>query len=363
MPLNVPDESAFQKLDAAGKQQWFSETVGETFRDILGQDPANVNEELVDGLTALWRSAQPYPTVKPSEDTDWAWEFGRLGADVQRTLFRGWRRRLDEESVADPGTGGEPAPEFASMARTHITLPDGSVHSEAWDDADPDYEPSGAAADDPAPKITPKTLALGFGGIIGLVLAVGLYLTLTNDEAPDVAEPAAGVEQPPAATEPAIGTREWSTDDARSDFEPWDTFDPIDRTREGDGGNAGVLQDAADLVGLSVSSTSEGSRITVSHAGDAQATQAAAGSDFSESIVVVLADGTRWEVIFGDDGAVKVVSAPPGVSVTKEWITPEQVLFTLSGITVDDGSTVEVTLFLGLFGGIMLDTVELVATG
>ncbi len=362
MPLNVPDESAFEKLDAAGKQQWFSETVGELFRDILGQDPANVNEDLVDGLTALWRSAQPYPTVKPSEDTDWAWEFGRLGPDIQRTLFRGWRR-LDEESVGDPGTGGEPAPEFASMARTHITLPDGSVHSEAWDDADPDYEPSGAPADDPASKITPKTLAVGFGGIIGLVLAVGLYLTLTDDEAPEVAEPAAEIDEAPDVEGARDRDTGWSTDDARADFEPWDTFDPIDRTREGEGGNAGVLQDAADLVGLSVSSTSEGSRITVSHAGDAQATQAAAGSDFSESIVVVLADGTRWEVIFGDDGAVKVVSAPPGVSVTKEWITPQQVLFTLSGITVDGGSTVEVTLFLELFGGIMLDTVELVATG
>jgi|GEM_PF-2851883 len=185
----------------------------------------------------------------------------------------------------------------------------------------------------------------------------------------DQAETAATEDEPPGSEidgpEESIpsGAADWSTDDPLGDYEQWSDFDVIDRTRERGGVNAGEFQDAADLSGISVSVAGDSTLVTVSHAGDAQSFQAESEGDFSESVVLVLSDGTRWEVIFHDDGSVKIVSAPPGVSVTKEWITPQQVLFTLSGITVDAGSTIEATLFLEIFGGAMIDVVNLIATG
>ena len=179
----------------------------------------------------------------------------------------------------------------------------------------------------------------------------------------DSEEPAAAADSTnDDGTADGEGVSEWSNDDPTGDWQQWDTFDTIDRTRERNGVSAADFQDAADLVGVSVSATADATEVAVSHFGDAQAVQAADEGDFSQAIIIVLSDGTRLEVLFRDDGSVKIVSPPPGVSVTSEWITPQQVLFTLSGITIDVGSTIEATLYLEIFGGVMLDVVDIVTS-
>ena len=292
MPFNASDEPAFLKLDAAGKQQWFSENVPSAYMEDQ-RSRARYSPEPFDGFNMLWELARPGFGRTAPENTDWPAHFGRLSPEAQLKFFLGWQNR---DKAAEPH---EADPKFASPAQNYVTLPDGSQHSEAWDEVDPDYESSDGRRPErwsmPRFGLTRPVLVFGMGGIIGLVLAGGLYLTLTGDDKTDTG-PAGPEESLPS------GSNEWSTDDPFGDFEQSDPFDSIDRTRERGGENAGEFQDAVDVVEVAVSASAEGTLVTVTHAGDAQAKQASPEGDVSIAIVIVLSDGTRWEVISKDDG-------------------------------------------------------------
>ena len=399
MPFDVADEFAFEQLNASERQQWFSDNLAQDMERWLGQNKSGKSErppgtrdeldpELLQGFEkmleleqlALGEIRSTRLVLNAHPDTDWAAAFSRLSTETQLGIFRGWTRQHAPAEVATDV-------DFVSGKEILITLPDGSQMAENWDRDNPNYDPSDYTLPEDRgmkSKAGGRRLILrfGMGGILSLLVAGGLYLALSGDDSPsslsssdatadtadtDTASPTSGTDEEIGAAGPEesipSGAADWSTADPLGDFEKWDIFDVIDRTRERGGVNAGEFQDAADLSGLSVSASGDTTLVTVSHGGDAQSAQAESEGDFSESVVVVLSDGTRWEVIFHDDGSVKIVSAPPGVSVTKEWITPQQVLFTLSGITVDAGSTIEATLFLGIFGGAMIDVVNLIATG
>lgn len=191
------------------------------------------------------------------------------------------------------------------------------------------------------------------------VVVVGLLVAANRDSGEPEAEDNGGDEPEAPLT---VGPTSWSTDDPVDDWEPFPDADPINRERERGGVSAAEFQDAADLTGVSASSSAEGTEITVSHAGDAQAVQAASEGSYSQGLILMLSDGSRWEVIFRDDLSVKIVSAPAGATVSHQWITPQQVTFTLGGITLDASSTIEATVYLEIFGGLMVDIVRLIAT-
>jgi hypothetical protein len=77
----------------------------------------------------------------------------------------------------------------------------------------------------------------------------------------DSEEPAAAADSTDDdGTADGEGVSEWSSDDPTGDWQQWDTFDTIDRTRERNGVSAADFQDAADLVGVSVSATADATR-------------------------------------------------------------------------------------------------------
>jgi len=178
----------------------------------------------------------------------------------------------------------------------------------------------------------------------------------------DADEPLPGLEEEDDSTEAELSASgEWEVFDSDDDWLQFSGFDEIVPDRTDGEYIAGDGMDAADLTRMGVSSSSEGTSVTLGFAGDAQDVQANRG-ELTGNFVIVLSDGERWEVIFQDDGSVKIVSAKPGMSVTFEWLTPQQMLFRLTGITVDPGSTLEATIFLEIFTGINMDVVSLEAT-
>lgn len=205
-------------------------------------------------------------------------------------------------------------------------------------------------------------------------VATDVSRPVTDEVGAEEADPTSGVDNkaegglsevepagPAESLAPAVA--DWSTADATDDWEMWFDFDRIISDRTADGFNAGEAKAAVDLTSFAASSSDGNTVLTLGFGGDAQAVQAFARGSVNGWIVIRLSDGTRLEVTYDDDGSFKVISPPPGVSVTGEWLSPDTLRLTLSGVEVDVGSTMETAVVLEIFDGAEIDTVTLETAG
>ncbi len=192
-----------------------------------------------------------------------------------------------------------------------------------------------------------------------------------DDDPDEVDEPLPGLEnddddpQPTASNtpEPLVtplpSVSVWQMLDELGDWEEWGGLEPIQSERTAEGRNAGEIKTAADLASLAVSSSDNSTTVAVGFAGDAQGVEEFERADLSGSVGIILPDGTRVEVIFTDDGSVKIPSAQPGVSAARKWQTPQELVLTLNGVSVEAGAMIGATLILSVFDGTEIDTLQL----
>ncbi len=361
MPLNVPDEAVFWKLDAAGKQQWFKENVLQRqpsfesdlgmAREMDGRKPTDtknqIDREYGEALLILDRNARLIPPAGllhadwTWEDVDWAWEFGRLSSEGQLKFFRGWQRTYAVKIADEPAD-----PKFASPSRVYVTLPNGSQHADDLDrddDVPSDYQlPENRVA---KPNFGPSktVLLLSAGGLFGLVMAGGLYVTLTGDGVIEP-EPVASVGEQTEEPDGTDSAQVTVTVTAQEDPEP--TVTVTVTAQEDPEPTVTVLEEV--VIGPGAPQTLDyqfaSHHYTVTVDGDGEALAALESTSwYSLSFITTTADGTfdancTWAQ--GRDVRCRTFSGPASTLVldavmTAEWTSPDTVVVSVDNVGND----------------------------
>jgi hypothetical protein len=160
---------------------------------------------------------------------------------------------------------------------------------------------------------------------------------------------------PPESLAPGTGWQR-STTDPLGDWGNLLDSDEIISTRTDDGINAGEAKAAVDLTSLGAS-ISDGNTVelTLGFAGNALEVREHERATVVGWFFISTTDGERLEVKFADDGSVKLLSPPPGASVTAEW-SEDTVTVTLTGMEIGIVE-IEATVELDIFQGTEQDTV------
>lgn len=163
-----------------------------------------------------------------------------------------------------------------------------------------------------------------------------------------------------AAAETSAQT--WTVVDVEGNWLPFDEFDEIAPDREADGLLAADALAAADVTGVDVVSDGSSATIGINHAGDAESIQAHERATYRVGVIWVTPNGRTVEVLYHDDGTVKISDALTDWSVEAFWESSERLLIAVDGVGVVPGNVVAATVFLELFDGVNLQAVE-VPTG
>jgi hypothetical protein len=193
--------------------------------------------------------------------------------------------------------------------------------------------------------------------------------TQTDDVVPDTqidAAPETPVEDDVVI---AAGTSDSVTDPTGDLERSFVDLDPIDPTRSVDGVSGQDVMDAIDLISMQVVSNADDSatEIRLKFNGDAQEIPSQeSGTLMSRSFggdVVITRPGERvLNVLWEDDGKIKISDIPPGMSITSEWLTPDEMSMLIAGLVLNPGTQVEAFLLIEAYGGFMTDVLSLITT-
>ncbi len=268
------------------------------------------------------------------------------------------------ERVVEPGLSG---PDDAARRQD---ADDGIV--DPWDQTPMRDDRSGSDEDPPRPSgeetggERPMILSPGIlGAILVLAVAIGgtIWFLGQGDDGPTAESASTTVAESgdttPGRSEPAeAGAETWVATDA-PEWEQFDEFDEIVREREADGIVAGDVMDATSIVSAYVTSDTKSAEVGIEFAGDAQAAQAHERVDLSGGVGWITADGRYLDILFYDDGTYKISDKPSEWTIEALWERPDKLVFFVDGVGVVPGEAVAVSLFLDVFAGVNLQTVEI----
>lgn len=290
----------------------------------------------------------------------------------------------DTPEIAKMGREWNADDDAARELRRHHRMADQRHESQAARDADAAFDAEhnqidsvidelqpfkpGGGTDSPPPASTgsgKKTAVIAGAAIAGLVV-VGAAISVLAGGGDDEDDPATSTAD--EASEPA-NTKAQTDDAVLSDdvwsissdggWEQFDTFDEIP-DRVVDGFDSAQAKADADPISMDVSSDGTSTQIGINHGGDAEAVEAYERSDYSVGVSWWTADGMFVDINY-DDREVKISDRPSDWVIEALWERPDRLLFIIDGVGIVPGDVVGMTVFLELFGGINLQSVELTA--
>ncbi|MCL1593686.1 MAG: hypothetical protein M3132_04960 [Actinomycetia bacterium] len=342
-----------------------------------------------------------------------AFAFLEMPKESRIRFYQQW-----QEAFGDPGAATAEQAEWADPAAvgTMVSLPDGNV----GDLSDQEFETTDGTFI-PAPNTVKKALIVA--GVAGAVAVIAVLVLLFNggDSAPESVESSGSsinLDQPCEAasgcteTEPIVpaddgscdvtGTCEevvvsdcgvatgcdadepaavdaaasddidltWVSEDPFRDlFRTSDDLDAIDPDRELDGVSGQDFMEVVDLVGMTV--TSKGgdnlTEIILEFAGGAEDIRTEefgnlSSRSISGDVIITPPEGRSLNVLYRPDGKIKISDIPTGMSITSEWVTPNELIVTIIGLALNPGTQVEAAMLYEAYGGFMSDVVTLLLT-
>lgn len=267
-------------------------------------------------------------------------------------------RRLDEQSAEAAGEMFEAPESVIPQLQEFVVDP--------WGEPGPDDAPAKAGMSN----------SVVIGSVLGVVVLIAALALLLgggptdadreaapgSTSAPDAAADGDSVSSSNAGEPAAAATSHtWSIVDPEGNWLQFDDFDEIIPEREADGLLAADALAATDVTGVDITSDGSSVEIGIDHFGDAQSIQAHARANYRAGLIWIT-DGQTVDVLYRDDETVKISDAPAAWSVSATWESPSRLFIDIDGVGVSSGDLVTLTVFLELFDGINLQTVE-VPTG
>ena len=123
----------------------------------------------------------------------------------------------------------------------------------------------------------------------------------------------------------------WSVTDPRNDFVP--TFSDKD----------GIANPSAagDVTRLDVAVADGNTTVTVTFAGAAEGLMTEGGEELAAALQFIPVGDERWiDILFNEDGSVKISDPPSGSRITATWSSPNVLVFEILGVTPASGATV-----------------------
>jgi hypothetical protein len=123
----------------------------------------------------------------------------------------------------------------------------------------------------------------------------------------------------------------WSVTDPQNDFVP--TFADKDGITSPDG--------AGDVTGLDVAVADGNTTVTVTFAGAAEGLMTEGGQELAAGLQFIpVGDERVIDMLFREDGSVKISDPPSGSGITATWSSPNVLVFEITGVTPASGATV-----------------------
>lgn len=351
-PSNAPAEAAAErwgtgKWTNAELDSWYEAYGGDEqyFRDLnAGRIPRELYSDFGERYEAM--EVETNTAGADAQDAEASKLFLSVGSQFSRLQpdSKAWLREVVEGLNAPPPPEGErgPSPD-QQLRRVSMTLPDGSEVMVEFDDqtgmrriVDDDgsageWEQIETIPDPPSPtKDVPSTepsseassgligglprgLVFGGGGIFALAM-VGLFFVFSG-----------GGGGGGGASGP------WSVTDPQNDFVPaFSDKDAIENPSA-----------AGDVTGLDVAVDGGDTTVTVTFAGAAEGLMTEGGEELAAALQFIPVGDDRWiDILFDEDGSVKISDAPSGSRITATWSSPNMLVFEILGVTPASGATV-----------------------
>jgi len=181
----------------------------------VSDDFEQLDSDFVYGFGVLLENEAIVPFVSPgSPSIDWSFQFSHLSRELKLKILHGWVRQNSRKPLL-PKAPTDPQWPDPELTRLSITLPDGTTMVDSAE-SNPDYIPTDYELA-PEPKsslpfgLSKWKVLIGIGGTLGIILAVGIFLTAgessdtTEVESSDAAEADSSGTLAPASTAPIAG--------------------------------------------------------------------------------------------------------------------------------------------------------------
>lgn len=83
----------------------------------------------------------------------------------------------------------------------------------------------------------------------------------------------------------------------------------------------------------------------------------------SGDIIITPPEGRVLNVLIRPDGKIKISDIPSGMSITSQWVTPDELVVVIAGLLLGPGTQVEALMLIEAYGGFMSDAVSLLLAG
>ena len=186
------------------------------------------------------------------------------------------------------------------------------------------------------------------------------------DSEPEASTPADEPQDTASQSSSSVSMSE-SEEDPTGDMEPaFEDLDAIDGERSVNGVSGDDVIIVTDIVRLDVVSDAavEETRIVVAFNGNArdiatEETGTLKSIGHGIDVLIRPPEGRVLNVLYRSDGKIKISDIPPGMSITSEWVTPDELLIIIAGLALTPGTQVEAFLLVEAYGGFMADVVSL----
>ena len=251
-----------------------------------------------------------------------------------------WQRHRsttpDDPKPGDPSEGGW---DDSPLEQVYVTLPDGSEVAVEFDrtagvqrivNADGsagEWQPIEVVPDDliaGPTKVAPSTepnngAGAGFGGVKTIVIG-GAAAAVAGVIAFLALSGGGGGDSGP-----------WSVTDPQNDFVP--AFADKDAIANPSA--------AGDVTGLDVAVADGNTTVTVNFAGPAEGLMTEGGEELAAALQFIPLGDERWiDILFNEDGSVKISDPPSGSRITATWSAANVLVFEILGLTPSSGATV-----------------------
>lgn len=154
------------------------------------------------------------------------------------------------------------------------------------------------------------------------------------------------------------------TDPVGDQYQSFDDLDAIDPARTRAGVSGQDVLDKTDLIGMSVTvnSADDTTEIALSFSGAAQEVQNASGQSLTGDVLIYQSSGRVLNVLIRNDGSVKISDIPGGMSITSRWLTSDEFVILIFGLSLDPATQVEAYALIKAYAGFMTDFVTLVTS-
>ena len=120
---------------------------------------------------------------------------------------------------------------------------------------------------------------------------------------------------------------------------------------------------AGDVTNMQVVVAGGNTTVTVTFDGNAQGLQTEGGEELAAGLQFIPVGNERFiDILFGEDGSVKISDQPSGASISSNWAAPNTLVFEITGLTPAKGATVRFETIQRLGFGHSTDEV-LLSTG